>query len=997
MSGSVVFLSAQERVAEGGVVNVEPEPTADRCSPRTCAYPNPCLNDGLCSNMTSPDITANNEYSCSCTDDYFGVGCQNFDACLTQPCQYGGNCTVDLLNLRQFVCSCPSGTTGFACEIVLSPCASSPCQNGGSCSNGNDASGDFNCLCLPGFSGQACEIDVDECASAPCQNGGTCVDGTNSYSCQCPPEFSGSECETQVVFCTVDLCANDGSCIEEVDGFSCDCLQGWTGPECRENVNECENGVCENGATCIDLPGSVACLCLQGFTGTVCSDEIDFCSGDPCNGNGNCTSSPTGFTCVCDRGFTGELCNSDIDECASNPCASGATCIDGIDHFTCICPAGFTGLMCDININDCASDPCQNSGSCMDQVAGFQCVCSPGFTGLACETQFDFCIDDPCFNDGACSSTESTFECACPEGWSGVRCQYVDSISTKLSSCNVEGAADIFSDVLSTFNSVSFTAASSPVESTFSVSSERLYFSSWVWQEEDTTSTILFFTSSMTTDTYVSVVSNAAFNEVSLYYSNPGITGERTLSFTNTPLTASRWHHVALTLSSTTFQLTIDNQPMIDHAISDLVLPTNINYTIGGGGTRDKFIGIMRGAALYDGVVDLPFVEGCSVNCVGGEGYCKNGGTCFDQFTQPYLCSCPFGYTGPFCQYQNTRVSFERGGSAILLSRQEPLSAIELDFKSDSTVGQIFSHSAPTFATSVNVSSTTLSTTISYCDSTTQDIDTHSPEAALADLEWYPVTFSYSENLDFLSISLDQSPLITTPLLTSTCTISAPFPIVLGGTVGNPSIEGCVRDVILDGSPLDPTQLELSGEAQFGCRRDTAQFFGQSYLRLPQFLSPEQQTISLSLNARSSEGVVYYSRRTPADATGDNPTDFLAIHLSSSQLTFSFNLGQETASVSVPMAVNDGEWHLVEASLNGTMGTLMVDGQRVEVSTSGPLNMLDTTANVLLGGVPTVEQVTSFSEYSSYDGCVRDLEQNGIAVDLQNFVTSQNVRFGTCN
>lgn len=971
-----------------------PNPTLETCSQRTCVHPIPCLNSGTCTNTTSADGTVNG-YSCACGDNYFGVGCQNIDACSTDPCHNGGTCTVDQLNPRQFVCSCPSSTTGSLCEIVLSPCASLPCENGGICRDGGNTSEGFECLCLPGFSGETCAVDVDDCSTSPCLNGGTCTDDVNSYSCQCPPEFSGVSCEARVVFCTVDSCANDGSCVEEVDGFSCDCQPGWTGLQCSENVNECLTEVCANGGTCVDRPGHSVCLCPPGFTGPVCSQEIDFCSGDPCNGNGNCTSSSSGFDCLCDRGYTGSLCDEDIDECASDPCVGHATCVHGIDHFTCICPEGFTGLLCDVNIDDCVSSPCLNDGTCLDSVAGTQCICRAGFSGDLCEIQVDFCIDSPCYNSGNCTNTDSGFECACLEGWSGAQCQFVNSVSTKLATCGVEGALDIFSTVLLTQDSVAFTPTSSPIEIQHSLTSGVLYYTSWVWQEEETTGTIFSFTSSTVADVQVGLVLNTEFNEVTLYYSSLGL-GEREVSLTGTPLTPRRWHHISMTLSGTVFSLVVDNHTIFDHSLNDVVVvPESVNFTVGGGGTRDRFIGIMRGAALYDGAVDLSFVEGCLVECVAGDGYCQNDGVCFDQYTEQYLCQCTFGYSGPFCQYLNTRLSFEQSGSATLFGGRQPLS-VELDFKSSSSTGQVFFHSTQTFSTAVSVNTTSLHTTISHCDSRTQEIQITSPQTALDDLEWHSIEVTYTQLPDTISIVLDHG-LSTTQLLSSAnCSQPSTFPLVLGGGTGD-TINGCVRDVMVDSSPLNPTLLHLTGDAQFGCKRDTVQFFGQSFLRLPQFLSPQHQTITLSLNARSSEGVVYYTHRTPSDATGANPIDFLALHLTSGQLSFSYNLGEDTTTIAVPVTVNDGGWHRVEASLNGTMGLLTVDGQTVQGNAQGPLNMLDTTAGVLLGGVPLMDRVTSFTEYSSYDGCVQDLEQNGVAADLQNFITSQNVRFGTCN
>lgn len=914
------------------------------------------------------------------------------DTCSTHPCHNGATCTVDQLSPRQFVCSCPSGTTGSLCEMILSPCASSPCENGGICRDGGNTSENFDCLCLPGFSGEMCEADIDDCSSSPCQNGGTCTDDVNSYTCQCPPEFSGVLCESQAVFCTVDSCANGGSCVEEVDGFSCDCQPGWTGLECRENINECLTEVCANGGTCMDRQGHFVCLCPPGFTGPVCSEEIDFCSGDPCNENGNCTSSLSGFECLCDRGYTGKLCDEDIDECASNPCIGDATCIHGIDHFTCICPNGFTGLLCDVNIDDCISSPCLNDGTCIDGIDGIQCMCRAGFSGYLCETQVDFCIESPCYNSGNCTSTDSGFECACPEGWSGDQCQFVNSVSTKLAACGIQGALDIFSTVLLTQDSVAFTPTSSPIEIQYSLSSEVLYYSSWVWQEEGTTGTIFSFTSSTEADIQVGLVSATEFNEVTFYYSSPGL-GEREVSLTATPLTPSRWHHISIALSGTAFSLVIDNHTIFDHSLNDIVVPESINFTVGGGGTRDQFIGIMRGAALHHGAVDLSFVGGCLVECVGGNGYCQNDGVCFDQFTEQYLCQCTFGFSGPFCQYFNTRLSFEQGGSAILFD--QPLS-VELEFKSSSSTGQIFSHSTQTFSTAISVNSTTLDTTISYCDSHTQEIQIPSSQTALDNLEWHSIDLTYTQNPVTLSLVLDHDLRTSQSLASANCSLPSSLPFVLGGGTRDP-INGCVRDVLVDSSPLDPTQLHLTGEAQFGCKRDTVQFFGHSFLRLPQFLSPQSQIISLSLNTRSSEGVVYYSHRNPSDATGDNPIDFLALYLTSGQLRFSYNLGEDTTTIAVPVTISDGGWHRVEASLNGTMGLLTVDGQSVQGSAQGPLNMLDTTAGVLLGGVPLTDRVTSFTEYSSYDGCVQDLEQNGVTADLQNFTTSQNVRFGICN
>jgi len=50
-------------------------------------------------------------FSCECDPGYQGRLCEReIDECRTHPCKNGGTC-IDRLN--QFVCVCPSGTTGL--------------------------------------------------------------------------------------------------------------------------------------------------------------------------------------------------------------------------------------------------------------------------------------------------------------------------------------------------------------------------------------------------------------------------------------------------------------------------------------------------------------------------------------------------------------------------------------------------------------------------------------------------------------------------------------------------------------------------------------------------------------------------------------------------------------------------------------------------------------------------------------------------------------------
>ena len=54
-----------------------------------------------------------------------------------------------------------------------------PCQRGSPCSDGvlctNDGLGSYICHCPVGYTGPACEQEIDECDPNPCYNGSTCI------------------------------------------------------------------------------------------------------------------------------------------------------------------------------------------------------------------------------------------------------------------------------------------------------------------------------------------------------------------------------------------------------------------------------------------------------------------------------------------------------------------------------------------------------------------------------------------------------------------------------------------------------------------------------------------------------------------------------------------------------------------------------------------------------------------------------------------------------
>ena len=968
------------------------------CSPRTCANAlhSPCLNNATCTDIAP-------SYNCSCTENYFGAGCQYSDGCSSNPCQNDGTCFVDLTNVNQFTCMCVEGYEGTFCEALVSPCDSNLCSSGSTCIDVGDGV-NFMCQCAPGFTGALCDADINECDQNPCQNDGTCTNGINSFTCECPPEFSGPDCNVQVIFCRPDLCSNGGTCIEEPNGFSCTCPSGFTGPTCQENINECQlQDPCQNGASCMDLNGSFVCFCAAGFTGSRCEVQIDFCVGNPCGSNGACNSFNSTFECMCNPGFTGPQCGIEIDECNPNPCLNEATCIDSINLFTCVCPSGFTGIMCENDINECSSNPCENGGTCQNSFGQFTCQCSLGFTGANCSIQIDFCAEEEqCFNGGTCSSIINGFTCNCPSGWTGDRCQHALSITTKLGSCGLPMADDVFSILGISSTTVAFTNSTSSISGEFVDSSfpNGFYWSGWIWQEGDTEATLFSLSDHTGPGTNTTLVSNLATRELTFYYHSSALTQQQAITFSAVPILANQWHHLTVAAATNgTISVAVDRVYLQTATGQNFSLSHMIDLTIGNNAgslnlTAQPFLGIMRGVALVVLLAnfDLAAVESCTLNCIAGVSFCSNGGQCLDLFTADRQCLCPYGYTGPFCQYLHSQLSFGGGGFAQLPNATEDLNSLQLSFKTESLFGEICSHIGSTLQSTLKLENGTLEVEVQYCDSNTDIFLLTQPTTPLNDLQQHSISVVYDANFTTLNVLLDTVILSPPP----SCDITTTRSLTLGGSRNSSSnFTGCIA---VNTTQVNATSLQLVGDTEFGCTHDTAQFFGQSYLKLPAFISREAQTISLDFNTQAADGIIYFSRRIPTEATPD-PNDFVAIYIDEGRVVFSFNLGEMGQNVVIgnQNLVNDGQWHQLEANQNGTMAFFTLDGVQTEATSMGPLSMLDTTGNTFLGGVPTGSRITQFTEYTPFIGCVRDLEQNRQAVDLQGYLATQNVRFGTCN
>eukprot|EP00058_Branchiostoma_floridae_P006280 XP_002591768.1 hypothetical protein BRAFLDRAFT_83542 [Branchiostoma floridae] len=362
-------------------------------------------------------------------------------------------------------------------------CQSNPCKNGGTCVDGLDS---YSCNCTSGYSGDTCE-DTDDCQSNPCKNGGTCVDGLDSYSCNCTSGYSGDTCEGDIIAIVI-ICGVMGAvAIIVVAAIVID----------RKHPQICMRKVYYSGAwgsvcltgTWAPGPATVACRMLgfntygstwalpinvlpAGHSSSVWKLNIAYCSGTE-NTLSDCVVTPpwltsTTFGSLDCQTLLNISCKETSTASGNEPQTSGGlstafqanilkassteinfaserhvtgiqtqgfedgwvetfqveTAATGSQQYTWTSPFGmdFTGntdnntvvqndfnppiktryirvvvktyhvaakmriefLGCD-DTDDCQSNPCKNGGTCVDGLNSYSCNCTNGFSGDTCE------------------------------------------------------------------------------------------------------------------------------------------------------------------------------------------------------------------------------------------------------------------------------------------------------------------------------------------------------------------------------------------------------------------------------------------------------------------------------------------------------------------------------------------------------------------------------------------------------------------------------------
>ncbi|RDD39051.1 Fibrillin-2 [Trichoplax sp. H2] len=457
---------------------------------KICSDIDECLTgSNMCSSNASC-MNNNGSYSCMCKPGFIGNGytCQDVNECSTMfNCNTKeiNNCTSGLRrcsvnaacsnSIGSYTCGCNSGYSGdgFTCQDIDECNATSlnMCVNNSQCINTN---GSYQCKCNAGYFGNArinCS-DVDECSSNQynCHSNALCTNIPGSFTCHCKPGYYGNgvTCAAVVTCDGNNNCTNRATCMIFENKYYCSCKLGYYSNNTLSQIQLQSDSHCQQGKVFFgslkiggtftsDLNNSnsaifqtlkqqitsVLTLALEsssvtkdgfervevtGFkAGSIIAEYYPiFKQNSNINPNQIASIISTGSVIIQGQPIQ-NVTVTDFNECAwstDNICNSNQNCINLPGTYNCQCKVGFTGSSC-VDINEClAAESCGINAVCRNTLGSYTCTCLIGYQGNpysnpGCSIE---CNDDFCLNGGKCIYQNNTRTCNCTDAYTGIRC-----------------------------------------------------------------------------------------------------------------------------------------------------------------------------------------------------------------------------------------------------------------------------------------------------------------------------------------------------------------------------------------------------------------------------------------------------------------------------------------------------------------------------------------------------------------------------------------------
>ncbi|CAG08411.1 unnamed protein product, partial [Tetraodon nigroviridis] len=455
-------------------------------------------------------------------------------------------------------------------------------------------------------------------------------------------------------------------------------------------------------------------------------------------------------------------------------------------------------------------------------------------------------------------------------------------------------------------------------------------------------------------------------------------------------------------------------------------------------GTNRGFVGCIQSLSINNRLTDLrawPVGRALSGADIGEcsdsvceQVYCANGGVCFPNRADGYICLCPLGFRGPLCAERFSLSSplfnetvFSYAAVPWPQSSQSYLSFMEFEvtFRPSSPDGTLLYSDDKGSGDFLAINLVDRYVEFRFdCGSggaTIRSVEQISMDA------WHELRVSRTAKSGILQVD-SQRPVegitegaftqikCSSPLYIGgvpeydktkkTAGVEKPFtgiiqklilndrtiPITVGPASGinvANSEHPCVENPCANGGSCRPKWDSYECDCPLGydgkhCQKAVAeaieipQFIGRSYLTydsrdILKRVSGSRTNLFMRFKSTAMSGLLLWRGDSPMRAN----SDFLSLGLQDGALIFSYNLGSGTVNIAVNGTFNDGKWHRVKAVRDGQSGKLTVDDYGAKTGRSpGKMRQLNINGPLYVGGMKEISLHTNRQYSGGLVGCV---------------------------
>uniref|UniRef100_A0A673CFM7 EGF like, fibronectin type III and laminin G domains n=1 Tax=Sphaeramia orbicularis TaxID=375764 RepID=A0A673CFM7_9TELE len=390
---------------------------------------------------------------------------------------------------------------------------------------------------------------------------------------------------------------------------------------------------------------------------------------------------------------------------------------------------------------------------------------------------------------------------------------------------------------------------------------------------------------------------------------------------------------------------------------------------------------------------------------------CANGGVCFANRADGYICLCPLGFRGMLCE-ESFLLSSPLFNETVFSYAVIPWPQFSQSYLSFMEFEMTFRPSQPdgTLLYSEDAGSDDF-LAINLVDRYVEfRFDCGSGEAQISLDSWHELRVSRTAKSGILQVD-NQKPMegiaegaftqikCSSPLYIGgvpeydktkrTAGVVRPFtgtiqklvlndrtiPITSGSAGGinvANSEHPCVKSPCANGGTCRPKWDGYECDCPLGydgkhCQKEVLYYLTYDNKDILKRISGSRNNLFMRFKSTAKDGLLLWRGESPMRPN----SDFLAMGLQDGALTFSYNLGSGAANIVVNGTFSDGKWHRVKAVRDGQSGKLTVDDYGAKTGRSpGKMRQLNINGPLYVGGMKEIALHTNRQYMGGLVGCV---------------------------